>query len=439
MSGTNPEWLDWICQTADRDELVRHYDGWAQTYDDDVADEWSHIPAVAAGLLGRLVGERRSPILDAGAGTGLAGDGLAAAGFRNVTAIDLSPGMLERAAARGVYVETRAGAIADPSVLRPNDTFAGIIATGIFADGHCGPNDLTYVAEHLHPGGVLVFTARSAPLPELQAALERLAGRVLEALTLKVYDGQTIQVIAWQAAGGTPRWVPIEERQDRCDIPPGAWRPLTERFEDVRWKGVSLDKSPFELALLPQLIFEQQIETVIELGTGTGGAALWYADQLALCNRCGPVITVDHDPSLRDPRAAHHPGVRFITGNCLHIADVLPAALLAELPHPWLVIEDAHADLTGVLDHLDRNGLRRGDYVFIEDTNLDVCDAWQDWPDSGCLKRVIQKLPDLRAWLAGRGHRYRVDTWYQDLYGYNASKTWNAVLRVMDECRSASA
>ena len=432
MSDTAPDWLDWICTAPDRAELTRRYDDWAARYDGDVASEWDGIPQWAVGLLGRLLGSRDAPVLDAGAGTGLAGLGLAAAGFRHLIALDISPGMLAQAAARGVYRETRVGAIADPGVLGADERFAGIVATGIFAAGHCGPAELACLAGHLTPGGVLVFTARAGVLTELTATLDALDGEVLDGLESRVYDDQPIHAIAWQAAGGAPRWVPISARADRSDIPAAAARPLTDRWADVRWRGVAMDKGPFELAILPQLIHEQQIRTVIELGTGRGGAALWFSDLLALHGAEGRVVTVERDPDVLDPAVRHHPGVLCITGDCGQLPDILSPALLAELPHPWLVIEDAHdLELPAVLDWLDRNGLRRGDYVMVEDTSIDLIDAWSDWPDPRVFDQMRRKAAALRIWLVEHQARYRIDTWYQDLFGYNASKTWNGVLRVM--------
>ena len=438
-SGTDgaPAWLDWICAAPDRAELTRRYDDWAARYDGDVAAEWDGIPQWAAGLLGRLLGSRDAPVLDAGAGTGLAGVGLAAAGFRYLIALDLSPGMLAQAAARGVYRETRVGAIGEPGVLGADERFAGIIATGVFAAGHCGPPDLACLAGHLAPGGVLVLTAREAVVAALTTTLAGLDGEILDGLESRVYGDQPIHAIAWQAAGGEPRWVPITARDARSEIPAAAARPTTERWADVRWRGVTMDKGPFELAMLPQLMAEQQIRTVIELGTAHGGAALWYADLLALNGVVGqgdgaPVLTIERDPGIVDPAVRNHPAVRCLTGDCNRLADLLPAALLAELPHPWLVLEDVHdLDLPAALDWLDQHGLRRGDYLIVEDTSIDHIDAWSDWPDQQVLDQVRRKTAALRTWLIEHEARYRIDTWYQDLFGYNASKTWNGVLRVM--------
>jgi len=412
--------------------MARRYDDWAAHYDNDLAAEWDGIPQRAAGVLGRLLGRRDAPVLDAGAGTGLAGVGLAAAGFRHLIALDISRGMLERAAARGVYSETRVGAIAEPGVLGSDERFAGIVATGIFAAGHCGAAELECLVAHLAPGGVLVLTVRDGPPAELSATLKRLDGALLASIQAGAYYDQAVHILGWQAGGAEPRWVPISARADRSDIPAAAARPVTERWADVRWRGVAMDKGPFELGMLPQLLHEQQIRTVIELGTGRGGAALWYADLLALHGVEGRVVTVERDPGLVDPAVRNHPGVHCITGDCRRLPEALPTALLDELPHPWLVVEDAHdLDLPAALDYLDRSGLRRGDYLLIEDTNTDMLDAWPDWPDAGLLEAVRHKIADLHGWLGAREARYRIDRFYQDLYGYNASKTWNGVLKVV--------
>ena len=61
------------------------------------------IPAVAAGLFGKYVRPDASPILEAGAGTGLMGSVLDAMGYRDQVGIDISAGMLEMASKRHIY------------------------------------------------------------------------------------------------------------------------------------------------------------------------------------------------------------------------------------------------------------------------------------------------------------------------------------------------
>ena len=62
-------------------------------------------PAIAAGIMGRRVPRDSSPILDAGAGTGIMGEVLNTLRYKGITALDLSKGMLEVAARKGMYAD----------------------------------------------------------------------------------------------------------------------------------------------------------------------------------------------------------------------------------------------------------------------------------------------------------------------------------------------
>jgi cephalosporin hydroxylase len=225
------------------------------------------------------------------------------------------------------------------------------------------------------------------------------------------------------------RFVSIEGREDRGVLSAQLWRALSERYTEVLWRGVPIDKGPFQLATYPILLFQERIETVIEIGSGQGGSAIWLADHLRLFGRSGSVISIDLDLAQVAPTAKEHPGVRFLSGDGEQLAEVLPPSLLRELPHPWLILEDAHISVSAVLDYFHQHGLAKGDYVIIEDTNQEYLAAWSDWPDRPYIDRMAAKLPALRQWLSLHNDDYRIDTFYVDLFGYNTSKCWNSILR----------
>lgn len=227
------------------------------------------------------------------------------------------------------------------------------------------------------------------------------------------------------------RFVDVTQRDERSDVPPDVWRAATERYEQVTWRGIHLDKSPFEFALYPMLIFREQIASVIELGAGTGGSAVWLADQLALFDRAGGVISLDRDLDQLHPAARRHPGVDFVHGDCARLQDALSEELLARLPHPWLVIEDAHEGVCDALDFLHQHGLQAGDYIIVEDTNVALWQGWRDWPDEAFIARMLAKGREVTEWLVATGGVYRIDTLYQDMFGHNASKAANSILRRM--------
>ncbi len=225
------------------------------------------------------------------------------------------------------------------------------------------------------------------------------------------------------------RFVKISEREDRCDIPKSAWRPLTENAYLQTWKGVLLEKDPMQIASYPMLIDELQPKTIIELGALKGGSAIWLADSLELLCIKGEVYCVDSDLSQLDEKAKADSRIHFLEGDCREISAVLPTELLFKLPHPWLVIEDVHDNLTGILEHFKNNGLQTGDYLIIEDTNKFMWEVWEDWEDQELIRRGCCKMDELRNWLMNHQEEYMIDTYYQDMYGYNASKNWNSILK----------
>lgn len=225
------------------------------------------------------------------------------------------------------------------------------------------------------------------------------------------------------------RLVKISEREDISSLPKGIWRPLTENYHLQTWKGIPMDKSPIEIALYPMLIYELQPKTIIELGADTGGSAVWLADQLKLFEIEGLVYSVDIDLSLLYEKAKAQPKIKFLEGDCNQLDRVLSTTLLSTLAHPWLIIEDAHVNLVGILDYFHHNGLQSRDYLIIEDTNKALWEAWSDWEDKEFIERMKCKLDLLKNWLIQHQYEYLIDTHYQDLFGYNGSKNWNSMLK----------
>lgn len=233
-----------------------------------------------------------------------------------------------------------------------------------------------------------------------------------------------------QALTRTDRFAKISERTDRCDISPDAWKSLVKNAHLQSWKGVLLNKGVIEIALYPMLLHELQPKTVIEIGALNGGSATWLADNLTLLDIQSQVYSVDIDLSLLDEKAKTHPGVTFIQGDCNHMETIFSPEMLSKLPHPWLIVEDAHANVLAVVDYFHRHGLQAGDYIIVEDTSVLLWETWTDWwDDQDEVETGKQKMSLLRTWLQDHEDEYVVDTHYQDMFGYNGSKNWNSILK----------
>lgn len=169
----------------------------------------------------------------------------------------------------------------------------------------------------------------------------------------------------------------------------------------MHWRGKPLMKNVFDFAMYPRLIAELRPRTIFEIGSGVGASAAWFADHLAFAGVEGRVHSVDRSkPSMECPQ------VTFYQGDC-HTPDRLfdPDLLVSE-PHPWLVVEDAHQNVGGILEQFHKH-LSPGDYLVIEDSDI--------------------KRPALRDFLAAHPGDYLVDTRFTDNFGRNATSAADSI------------
>lgn len=141
-------------------DLAGHYDGWATSYEAEMAVAGYRHPTICLALLARHLPRGAAPLLDAGAGTGLLGEWLGIAGYPRVEALDLSPGMLAVARAKNVYAALHQLALGGPLPFADGH-FAGIVAAGVFTSGHVGVEGLDELVRICRPGGVIVLTVKT--------------------------------------------------------------------------------------------------------------------------------------------------------------------------------------------------------------------------------------------------------------------------------------
>lgn len=151
--------VQWVYAAETPEQLAERYDQWASTYEHDLDEDfgWSGpMHAVNAAL---TYVPKAARILDAGAGTGLVGALLAGNGYRDIVGIDLSQGMLDVAAQKGVYRELRQmdmGGTLDFET----DAFGAVLSVGVFTVGHVAASALDELVRVTKPGGHIVYTLR---------------------------------------------------------------------------------------------------------------------------------------------------------------------------------------------------------------------------------------------------------------------------------------
>ncbi len=172
--------VQWIYASKDNEELEQRYDVWAGEYDKDLDESFGWVgPKVGAEVFARHV-PRSAVVLDAGVGTGLVGVELTELGYTDITGMDMSQGMLDEAARKGLYRQLDQ-MVMGQKLDYADGAFDAVISIGVLTLGHAPAESLDELVRVTKSGGHVVFSLRpdvyeEHGFKEKQAALEA-AGR----------------------------------------------------------------------------------------------------------------------------------------------------------------------------------------------------------------------------------------------------------------------
>ena len=152
--------VQWVYSSRNEQELEERYDQWAEEYDADLESDFGWLsPQRTADTLAKYVA-RDAAILDAGAGTGLVGQCLHNLGYGNLTAMDLSQGMLEVARQKNIYQGLDQMTMGE-TLGYASDRFDASVVVGVFTQGHAPASSLDELVRVTKPGGHIVFSLRT--------------------------------------------------------------------------------------------------------------------------------------------------------------------------------------------------------------------------------------------------------------------------------------
>ena len=193
------------------------------------------------------------------------------------------------------------------------------------------------------------------------------------------------------------RFVPFSDRPNTSHIHMDTFL-LSQGVKDcISWRGIALGKSIYDFALIPMIIWENKPATILEIGSGEGASAIWMADLCKSYNLSTHVYSIDINPiTLRYDRVTFAKGDSRGINNTMLDVEVLP--------HPWIIVEDAHIQVNKVMKYFTKH-MHRGDYIIIEDS-----------------RSKMQSKLEIPSEL-------QVDTYYCDYFGRNATSAMNTILR----------
>ncbi len=141
----------------DARETSAVYDDWAGDYEQHMKNVGYTHPAMVSAMAARYVPPTSDPVLDAGAGTGVLGEILVALGYPNLFGLDASEGMLKTAILKNKYQQLSHQFLGQ-TLTYDDDTFAMVVSSGVFTQGHAPLAGFDELVRTTRPGGHLVFS-----------------------------------------------------------------------------------------------------------------------------------------------------------------------------------------------------------------------------------------------------------------------------------------
>ncbi len=212
-----------------------------------------------------------------------------------------------------------------------------------------------------------------------------------------------------------------QRRHWRTAIPDRLHISLVNGSMRYTYRGIPMIKHPVDMALYLKLLWELKPATVIEVGSKFGGTAVWLGDMLNTMGIQGEVLSID----IKLPQNPYCKpvNVKFMQGDESALEEI--GFDFAQLPRPWLVLNDAshsRGRVRACMEFFDKR-TQAGDYMVIEDGFLTEVGI------DGLGERDGGPGQAIAEFLVGREKRWIIDDRYCDFFGTNVTANTNGYLK----------
>jgi cephalosporin hydroxylase len=161
-------------------------------------------------------------------------------------------------------------------------------------------------------------------------------------------------------------------------------------WQNTFWLGTNVSKTPLDLWIYQELVYDLRPDLIVECGTAAGGSALFLASVCDLVDH-GRVLTIDIEAKPR-PK---HARIQYVTGSSTAkemIGTVKNAAVDAQ---KVLVILDSDHRRDHVLGELRgyADVVTSGSYLIVEDGNINGHPVYADY-GPGPMEAITQFLTE---------------------------------------------
>lgn len=178
------------------------------------------------------------------------------------------------------------------------------------------------------------------------------------------------------------------------------WYYYSQTWKQTSWLGVETQKLPSDMWNYQEILTQLRPKLVIEFGSWMGGSALFFSSILRQFGSAYRVLSVDINHDRLHEAAKRDPNIIFFQSSSSdpEVADRI-LELRTAYPGPVFAVLDSDHSKAHVLEELMllRNLLKIGDYVVVEDSNINGHPVFSPDPGAGPFEAIqdyIRQYPD---------------------------------------------
>lgn len=178
------------------------------------------------------------------------------------------------------------------------------------------------------------------------------------------------------------------------------WYYYSQTWKQTSWLGVETQKLPSDMWNYQEILTQLHPSLVIEFGSWMGGSALFFSSILGQFGSAYRVLSVDINHDRLHETAKRDPNIIFFQSSSSdpRVADRI-LELRTAYPGPVFAILDSDHSKAHVMEELMllRNLLKTGDYVVVEDSNINGHPVFSPDPGAGPFEAIqdyMRQYPD---------------------------------------------